>query len=159
MPTTSRRPERRFGRRAARLGLAAPLFAAGCVTVETDAPATLPPLAAAVSMPLGSPGASGDPHLQVLDAYYASVVTQLRDAVLERQPERLAELLATHDRPFAPEWAKAQLAMFHPLVRVLEFEAHAARSASLSVVGETPPLGALVPLALRVPELRVHGLV
>src|SRR5690606_16729850 len=46
-----------------------------------------------------------------------------------------------------------------PLVRVLEFEAHAARSASLSVVGETPPLGALVPLALRVPELRVHGLV
>jgi hypothetical protein len=101
----------------------------------------------------------GDPQGAALDAYFASVVTQLQDAVLERDAELLAVLLATHDRGFAPDWARPLLDQFRQLRRTLAFELQAEREAELAVVGEPPSIGETVPLRLRLATSSEPGIV
>ena len=135
----------------------------GCVTEVVDVDpfgvggSELPALAVSVSIPLGGPSLA--PTVPAADSYYQSVVQQLQDAVLERNPDLLAGLLATHDRDIAPEWAKPVMERFRALVTPLRFERHAAATAELEVVGGVPPLGSVVPMRLRVPAYPGAGLV
>lgn len=127
----------------------------GCVTEIVDAGpfgaggTELPALAVPVAIPLG--GSTVAPGGAAADAYYQSVVQQLQDAVLERDPDQLAGLLATHDRDIAPAWAKPVMERFRGLVLPLRFERHAEANAVLEVVGGVPSLGRVVPMRLRVP--------
>jgi hypothetical protein len=146
-----------MGRARTLAAILLPLLSAGCVTEIVDADpfgvdgTELPALAVPVAIPLG--GANVAPGGAAADAYYQSIVQQLQDAVLERDPDLLAGLLATHDRDVAPAWAKPVLERFRGLVLPLRFERHAAATAALEVVGGVPPLGRVVPMRLRVPPV------
>jgi hypothetical protein len=134
----------------------------GCVTEVVDADpfgvdgSALPAMAVPVAIPLGGPSLA--PGGAAADAYYQSVVQQLQDAVLERDPDRLAGLLATHDRDVAPAWSKPVLQRFRGLLAPLRFERFAAEASELEVPGGVPPLGSVVPMRLRIPAAPGAGL-
>jgi hypothetical protein len=78
--------------------------------------------------------------------------------VLEREPELVEALLATHDRDVAPDWAKAQMREFRRVVRGLRFELHAEANAQLAIFGNAPPLGATVPMRLSLQSAGGRGI-
>ena len=57
-----------------------------------------------------------------VDDYYASILTQMREAYGDRDPGRLESLLAMHDREDAPEWAALAMSQYRALLRALGFE-------------------------------------
>ncbi len=137
----------------------------GCVTytVEED-PAADEALALAaqpVAIPLtGAGGATDDPQVRALNAYYADVVAQLQATLADRELDRLRILLATHDRPNAPEWARQQIARFRVLGEGLQFELHAAQSTVLRAVADPlPPVGAPLEVELVLDGSPVPGIV
>lgn len=128
----------------------AALALAGCVTRDLEADGTFDALvdAGPVIIPLGEAGdAGGGP----LDDYYRSIVAQLQESVVERNPDRVDALLATHDRTVAPDWAADAMASFRRLSAVLRSEAWCEEHAEIVMRSAPPALGEAVPLALRIP--------
>ncbi|MCA8942375.1 MAG: hypothetical protein KDB80_07410 [Planctomycetes bacterium] len=132
--------------------LAACVAAAGCVTTEIEPDDAGMPAGLPVVIPLRGPDGyrPEDPVTQ----YYESALLLMHDAVLERDPERLIELCAQHDRSAAPEAVREQIARFRRIARVLTFEREFARRAIVELRGDLrPALGELVPLEIRCPIL------
>lgn len=90
---------------------------------------------------------------RAVDAYYASVLAQLRDASLERDAERVRDLLAAHDRPTAPTWARASLQRFRGVARGLEIEQHLLAAGRVDLIEPDVAIGEVVALEFRVPPL------
>ncbi len=151
------KPDRR--RRGGPIGWSEPGFAlalvcAACTTRDVDDVESLTSSfdqlvsTGPVVIPLGDAGGSeGAP----LDVYYRSIVAQLQECLVERDLDRLDALLAQHDTAIAPDWAASAMLSFRFFGRSLRVEEWCASQASLSVRGETPGLGADVPLVLRIP--------
>ena len=114
--------------------LARPPAAVACIAIASCVTTVeAPPPAAALDagpivvplQPLNKGGAGA------VDAYYASILGQLRDAERERDVERMLALVAAHDDPRAPGWAKPLLASFRDSATGLSVAEHAARRARL----------------------------
>jgi hypothetical protein len=98
------------------------LFPAGCVT-EDQRPEAAGPLqqgAVVIALPTqGNLGGDGP-----VDTYYRSILGQMYEAYLERNPELLGNLLGRHDDPAAPAWALEALPRYRTLLTALAFELH-----------------------------------
>lgn len=157
-----RSPDARSGRRRVTLR-AAPLVlavvTAACVTYDVESEPVIDPAVVAqpLAIPIGAP-AGQSPNARAVDAYYVSVVSQLQDALLERDPELLGALIAMHDRAGAPDWARERIAQFRWLVRGLRFELHAEAATTLELSGETPALGEAMAFRLRLGEAGEPGI-
>ncbi|MBK8978145.1 MAG: hypothetical protein IPM29_19745 [Planctomycetes bacterium] len=154
-PTTSRTATRDVSGAARAAALAAGLcLLPGCVTyvVEDDPDLAVVPLdVTPVTVPLR--GGSGDPQARAVDDYYADVVAQMQRALVDRELDLLRALVASHDRPAAPAWARGQIARFQRLADGLQWETEAARDARLELATKAlPALGAELTLALRIPR-------
>lgn len=128
-----------MSRASALPALAMVLAVPACTREPLDGPAV--PMARPVLVPLsGALGTGDDP----VDAWYSSVVAQMREAVLQRDLEGLRGLLAASgDRAGAPEWAREPLRHFADLCGALAFELSAPQHARVERQGaEVLPLGA-----------------
>jgi hypothetical protein len=120
------------------LGVAAWCCPAACTTEDVPHRNDFESLlgAEAVVIPLGDPGHEAT----AADAYYQSVLAQMRQAGADRDLDWLEFLLARHDRADAPEWSREALLGFRKLARLLQAE----RSLSTRLVLRTrearPPL-------------------
>lgn len=124
--------------------------AAGCVTTEYTPEAGSLPISGPVTIPLsGGDYRPSDPVTQ----YFESVLLQMHDAVLERDPERLLELCATHERSRPPAPVLEKIQQFRRIASVLVFERTLERTATIELRGEAPAIGELVPFELRVPAV------
>lgn len=121
------------------------LLAGACVTTD-EAPTAGMVDATPVVLPL-TPVRAERPQ----DQYFANVLTQMQEALLERDAERLAALLAQHDRGDAPGWAADRMVPFRTASRGLSFAAWAADHAEVSLPTEAPPIGAPLQFTIRVP--------
>ena len=110
------------GLRAAAAVAAAAWFS-GCVTQVVGEPLAFEALTVeAIRIPLFPEGE--DPKNRATTAFYASVLSQMHEALVDRDLELLRGVLATHDRASAPDWVRAQLSRYRSLAAGLEFELH-----------------------------------
>jgi hypothetical protein len=137
---------RRSGEAASALWMA--FAAAACVTqeIEPEAAAERSVDARTVVVPFAGRAASSAP----VSAYYSDILAQMQDALQHRDLERLRELVASHDRPEAPQWVRDHIDGFAAAALGLEFELHAARHTRIELPAPTLPIGAPVQVALAV---------
>ena len=99
------------------------LFAAGCVTEDLRPPELSSPLqqeAVVIALPTGGTRGGDGP----VDTYYRSILGQMNEAYVERNPELLGILLGKYDDPKAPPWAREVLPRYQTLLTALAFELH-----------------------------------
>ncbi|MGE3880197.1 MAG: hypothetical protein AB7I19_14135 [Planctomycetota bacterium] len=92
--------------------------------------------AEAVVIPLADPGHEAT----AADAYYQSVVAQMRQAGADRDLDWLEFLLAQHDRTDAPDWCREALLGFRKLARLLRAERSLTSRLVLRTRQPRPPL-------------------
>jgi hypothetical protein len=143
-------PRRRLGSSVA-VWLWIGLSAGGCVTVDVAPdPVEALPLAT-VTVPFEG---GGDGARAAVDAWYASIVRQMQDALLARDPAVFEDLLERHSRADAPAWARRKMQRFVALAAGLRFELHAAAAGVIESSDGTVVLGEPMPFEFR---LRAEG--
>ena len=125
------------------------VLAAGCVTTSTSESPVQDLALTAITIPLQSSGS--DPRARAVDQYYQSILVQLQNALLERNPELIFGLIEQHTRAGAPAWALEQMTRFRNLADGLRFELHVEATGSVSEVGGPRALGEELSLVLRIP--------
>jgi len=137
-----------------------------CVTTYEDVPITT---VAAESMPvplaqtIPFPGAVVGEEQRLLFEFYGGVLERLEAAAQERDAAQLEGLLDGYERADLEPWLQNVLSGYRALAAGLRFQAHAARSATLTLAptSETPdavvdpPIGAPLCFTLRVPAATV----
>lgn len=116
------------------------LALSACVTTTLDQPphSAEPVELQTVVVPFAGGSGGGDP----IDQYYASVLTQMQQALSERDLQRLGGLLVgTKARQGAPEWASARIERFETARLGLAFEDHAATHSRIEVAEEGHTIG------------------
>lgn len=135
--------------------------AAACVVTYEEAPLVATPAKAplplAVSQTIPFPAGAESPDQRALLDVYGGVLDRLHAAAADRDVEQVRALLANYERSDLPPWLRDVLAGYRQLLGGLEFQAHAAKVAAVTVVPEAPgavvppPLGAPVRFELRLP--------
>ncbi|MFO1051771.1 MAG: hypothetical protein U1F36_06120 [Planctomycetota bacterium] len=87
---------------------------------------------------------------QALDTYYRSILTQMQQAVAERDVDWLDMLLAQHDREVAPDWAKDAIRSYRSVGRALRMETWVQSHTRIETRDGPPLLGAMLSFALRI---------
>lgn len=104
----------------------------GCVTETVALGAGSVPTAGFSSNPIVVPlrpaQAAGGEQEAARDQFYSSILGQMNEAVVDRDASRLGQLLAQHDEPRAPSWAKKKFDRFRELLGALAFYSHAAET-------------------------------